>query len=280
MGAASPRLLAVSDLHVARPQNREIVAGLRAGSDGDWLIVCGDVGERLDDVEWALGVLADRFARVFWVPGNHELWSRDADPPALRGERRYLAIVEACRALGVVTPEDPYVVWPGDGGPVTVVPLFLLYDYSFGPSVRSKEELLRRAEAAGVLCADEVLLRPDPHPTREAWCRARVAQTLERLEALDGARTVLVNHFPMHPGPTRWLRHPEFAPWCGTVETADWHLRFSAEAVVFGHLHIPHTTSYDGVRFEEVSLGYPREWMARARRRPVLRSILPAEERA
>ncbi|MYU48090.1 hypothetical protein GTV15_15710, partial [Streptomyces sp. SID7803] len=27
----------------------------------------------------------------------------------------------------------------------------------------------------------------------------------------------------------------------------------------YGHLHIPRTTWYDGVRFEEVSVGYPRE---------------------
>jgi hypothetical protein len=70
---------------------------------------------------------------------------------------------------------------------------------------------------------------------------------------------VLVNHFPLRVEPTRVLRHPEFAQWCGTVRTADWHRRFRATAVVYGHLHIPRTTWYDGVRFEEVSLGYPRE---------------------
>jgi hypothetical protein len=29
--------------------------------------------------------------------------------------------------------------------------------------------------------------------------------------------------------------------------------------VVYGHLHIPRTIVHDDVRFEEVSLGYPRE---------------------
>ena len=76
--------------------------------------------------------------------------------------------------------------------------------------------------------------------------------------------TVLVNHFPLLVEPTRVLRHPEFAQWCGTVRTADWHRRFRAAAVVYGHLHIPRTTWHDGVRFEEVSLGYPRERRRRA----------------
>ena len=74
---------------------------------------------------------------------------------------------------------------------------------------------------------------------------------------------MLVNHFPLTAAPTRVLRHPEFAQWCGTTLTADWHRRFRAAAVVYGHLHIPITSWEDGVRFEEVSLGYPREWSKR-----------------
>ena len=45
--------------------------------------------------------------------------------------------------------------------------------------------------------------------------------------------------------------------------------------VVYGHLHIPRTTWYDGVRFEEVSVGYPREWRARGLPEPLLRTVLP-----
>jgi hypothetical protein len=45
---------------------------------------------------------------------------------------------------------------------------------------------------------------------------------------------------------------------------------------VYGHLHIPRTITVDGVRFEEVSLGYPREWRARGRPPEPVRQILPA----
>jgi hypothetical protein len=74
------------------------------------------------------------------------------------------------------------------------------------------------------------------------------------------------------------LRHPEFALWCGTERTADWHRRFNAVAAVYGHLHIPRTTWHDGVRFEEVSLGYPREWEPRGGVPGRFRQILPAPE--
>lgn len=243
---------------------------------GDWLLVAGDVAERVEDVEWALGLLAGRFERVVWAPGNHELWTPRQEDGGLRGQARYDALVETCRRLDVLTPEDEYVTWTGPGGPVTVVPMLLLYDYSFRPDgAASTAEALRVAYAAGVVCTDEFLLHPDPWPDRAAWCHARVERTRRRLEALPaGTRTVLVNHFPLTRLPTRVLRHPEFALWCGTERTADWHVRFRAAAVVYGHLHIPRTTWEDGVRFEEVSVGYPREWRRHGLRRGVLRDVL------
>ncbi|NUV38561.1 metallophosphoesterase, partial [Streptomyces sp. KAI-27] len=42
---------------------------------------------------------------------------------------------------------------------------------------------------------------------------------------------------------------------------------------------IPRTTWHDGVRFEEVSVGYPREWRRRATPPGHLRTILPAPAR-
>jgi 3',5'-cyclic AMP phosphodiesterase CpdA len=253
---------------------------MRPVSDSDWLIVAGDVAERVADVEWALRTLSERFAKVVWVPGNHELWTQSSDRIQLRGVRRYLYLASLCRRLGVISPEDSYPVWDGDGGPAVIVPLFLLYDYSFRPDgAATKEEALALAYRSGVVCTDEALLYPDPYPSAEEWCWARLQATERRLAALDPAvPTVLVNHFPLIREPTRVLRYPEFAQWCGTTRTADWHLRFRAAAVVYGHLHIPRTTWHDGVRFEEVSLGYPEERQPGSGSRRVPRQILPAPD--
>jgi 3',5'-cyclic AMP phosphodiesterase CpdA len=238
----------------------------------------GDVAEKAADIEWALRTLRARFATVVWVPGNHELWTLSTDPAQLRGEARYRYLVSMCRRLGVVTPEDPFPVWRGAGGPVVIVPLFVLYDYSFRPDgTATKAEALAYAYETGIVCSDEAVLHPDPYPSREAWCHARAQVTEQRLAALPpGTPTVLVSHFPLTREPTRALRYPEFAQWCGTELTADWHLRFSAQAVVYGHLHIPGTTWQDGVRFEEVSLGYPEELEVYPDRPRSLRRILPA----
>lgn len=277
-----PTLFAVSDLHVDHPENRSVVDRMQSRTETDWLIVGGDVADSPDDVEWALRILRERFERVIWTPGNHELLANRDDPPELRGEQRYLHLVERCRRIGVTTPEDPFPIWDGEGGPAQVVPLFLLYDYSFGRNVgATTEEALQRAYDAGVVCVDEFLLHPDPYPSRQAWCQARVGETERRLRTSDPSLPmVLINHFPLLEAPTRVLRHPEFAQWCGTVSTADWHRRFRAAAVVYGHLHIPRTTWHDGVRFEEVSLGYPRERRHRKGRPYAPRQILPEASRA
>ncbi|MFJ4849663.1 metallophosphoesterase family protein [Streptomyces sp. NPDC088733] len=271
-----PQLLAVSDLHVGYRENRSMVEGFRPGTDGDWLIVAGDVGEYAADVEWALSTLAENFSRVIWLPGNHELWTPKDDPVQLRGVARYEYLVAMCRRLGVLTPEDPYPVWQAPDGPVTVAPLFLLYDYTFTPpGLTGKEQALEQAYAAGVVCSDEFLLHPDPLPSREAWSQARVTATEARLAALPpGTRTVLANHFPLTRDPTLVLRYPEFALWCGTERTARWHVRFGAVEVVYGHLHIPRTLWIDGVRFTEVSVGYPREWQRHGGPPPVPRRVL------
>lgn len=274
------KLVAISDLHVRYDENRHIVRGLRPGSGDDWLLVAGDVGELTADIEWALGLLASRFARVVWAPGNHELWTMPGDPVGLRGEKRYRHLADLCRGLGVVTPEDPFPVWEGPGGPAVVVPLFLLYDYSFRPAgmqTYTTEQALAVAEEAGVVCTDERFLHPDPYPSRDAWCRARLVATEARLatELPDDVPTVLVNHFPLVREPTRILRYPEFALWCGTTATADWPARFGAACVVYGHLHIPRLTWHGGIPHREVSLGYPREWQPRRGAPGRLVQVLP-----
>jgi hypothetical protein len=157
-----------------------------------------------------------------------------------------------------------------------IAPLFLLYDYSFRPAAVPADRALEWAADAGIRCTDEVVLHPDPFPTREAWCAARCDATEARLAAIDSTyRTVLVNHFPLRYDLATLPLVPRFSLWCGTRRTDDWHTRFRAAVVVSGHLHIPSTRVRDGVRFEEVSVGYPRQWAHDRGLEPKLRQILP-----
>ena len=113
-------LWAVSDLHVTFKENQAVVDKLAPRDLGDWLIVAGDVAERIPDVVRTLKPLTKRFAKVIWVPGNHELFNRASE--RVKGKARYRALVGELRAIGVVTPEDPYPVFGG----VRICPLFTL----------------------------------------------------------------------------------------------------------------------------------------------------------
>jgi 3',5'-cyclic AMP phosphodiesterase CpdA len=278
------KLYALSDLHLSYEANRQALEALPAYPE-DWLILAGDVGETIAHLHFALSRLTRRFAQVLWVPGNHELWTLPSSSgsflePEGRGEEKYQRLVALCRNYGVLTPEDPYVLWPGEGGPFLLVPLFLLYDYSFRPATLSEEQALAWAEETGVVCVDEYLLHPDPYPSRSAWCRARCDYTVRRLQeaASTHARLILINHFPLRQDCVRLPTIPRFSLWCGTTRTETWHTCFPTAVVVYGHLHRRATDYRDGVRFEEVSLGYPQNWQPERGIQPYLREILPGPQ--
>ncbi|MCP4867280.1 MAG: metallophosphoesterase [Proteobacteria bacterium] len=270
------KLFAISDLHVRHSVNRDAVESMTARPD-DWLILAGDLAEKPEDIEWVFATLAPRFAKVFWVPGNHELWSGPKSD--LKGVARYEHLCELAAKHGVLTPEDPPALFEGEGGPAYVCPLFLLYDYSFCPDGMDRTEALAWSAEAGLVCTDEWYLEPDPYPSREAWCAARVELTRERMDSLPAdVPKVLVNHFPFRMDLVRLFKIPRFVIWCGTKETEDWHTRWNTRAVVHGHLHMRATDWRDGVRFEEVAIGYPRHWKQDRGIDHYVREILPGPD--
>lgn len=275
------KLYAISDLHLANRVNRAALENVPRHPK-DWLILAGDVGETEMQLRFALSVLTPRFQRVLWVPGNHDLWTVSSDPEGLRGEAKYRRLVQICRSYGVLTPEDPYPYWPGndDTEGHLVVPLFTFYDYSFAPDDIPVENAVSWAADSGVLCSDEVLLHADPFPGRPQWCDDRVRYSQQRLAqaAASGHKLILINHWPLRRDLVRLFRIPRFTIWCGTRKTEDWHTRYPVSAVVYGHLHMKGTHFRDGVRFEEVSLGYPRDWDQNRGIEPYLRQILPEPE--
>lgn len=269
------KLFAISDIHLSALENRQALLSLRPQPD-DWLIIAGDVAQNIQRFRAALAFLTTLFGKVFWTPGNHDLWTVNPNGRAARGLFKYNEMVSICRSLGVATPEDPYVAWPGSDPPLFIAPIFTLYDYTFSATGVTPATAVSWAAASGLECADESLLYSDPFPTRADWCAARCRYTARRLEKTTvNGRFILVNHFPLRQDLIDLPRIPRFSIWCGTQETEDWHVRFPVTAVIYGHLHTPASRTIDGVRFEEVSLGYPRHWNQERGLESYLRQILP-----
>lgn len=280
-------LYAIADLHITYKINREAFEKL-SPKPGDGLILAGDgrltrprttdkfdpdqitVGEHIEHLHEVFSIATKRFSKVFWVPGNHELYSSfhsQEQEMHLKGESKYMACVVAAKQYGVITPEDEFVTWEytsitGQPEKALVCPIFCLYDYSFRPAHVTREKAIDWALEEGINATDEHLLHPDPYSSRDEWCARLVQQAENKLTAAQktGLPLVIVNHWPLREDTVFIPRVPRFSLWCGTKKTEDWHTRFNAKVVVTGHLHVRRTDWIDSVRFEEVSLGYPKQW--------------------
>jgi hypothetical protein len=270
------KLFAISDLHVGFSENAAALRDMPS-CPNDWLILAGDIGETARHLDDVFATLVPRFRQVIWCPGNHELWT--IGQHGLTGLAKYESLLALCRRWSVLTPEDDYAVFTSERERFLIVPMFLLYDYTFRPDDIPAERAVAWAGESGVMCADEELLDPRPFASRADWCRARCQATEQRIEKArrnTGLRTVLINHFPLKQVFASPPAIPRFQIWCGTRVTEDWHVRFDAAVVVTGHLHMRQTRYMDGTRFEEVSLGYPRrQWSLERGIAHYLREILP-----
>ncbi|GAB7342104.1 hypothetical protein MBLNU457_g0377t1 [Dothideomycetes sp. NU457] len=332
------KLYAIADLHLSYKFNREALQELEP-HPFDSLILAGDIGESPQHLRYAFSTIRPKFHKVWWVPGNHELYTMPAVPstnpsPAhladldpyfnasddrdLRGEAKYKQCVSLCHEYDILTPEDDFGIW--DAGAATsgeviavspleaadplvakakatesetqqnalICPVFALYDYSFRPPEVLAGDARAWAAEKDLVATDEALLHPDPWPSKEAWCADLVKRFEARLEAAktraqaEGLKMVIVNHWPLKQQLAYLPSVPRFSIWCGTTATEDWAQRFGADVVVGGHIHIRRTDWIQGVRYEECSLGYPRQWEgAREMGRDVnamLREILPGPE--
>ncbi|KAF2487175.1 Metallo-dependent phosphatase-like protein [Neohortaea acidophila] len=247
----SNKLWAIADIHLSFKSNKEEWEKLQAKGADDGLILAGDVGESIKTLNEAFEIAKRHFKHVFWVPGNHELYTSATAPEEemhLRGEAKYMACVSAAKRHGILTPEDDFMTWiyeneDGMQAGAVICPVFTLYDYSFRPDHVSREAALDWAMEEGIKASDESLLYPTPYASRDEWCHRLVSQSESKLQ-----HTIFIP------------KVPRFTLWCGTKKTENWHKKYHAKVVVTGHLHVRRTDWIDGVRFEEVSLGYPRQW--------------------
>ena len=122
----------MSDLHTDHPANMEWLKSLPTPNPPeDVLIIAGDVASALHVLEATLRECLARFAKVFFVPGNHEAWVAADAPQRYIGASepkpdsltKLARVRELCETLGVQT--TPQLL-----GSVWVVPLAAWYDLS------------------------------------------------------------------------------------------------------------------------------------------------------
>ncbi len=259
------RIFAVSDLHADHPQNAAWIDALSATDyRADTLIVAGDVSDDLAILTRVLETLRAKFARVAFVPGNHELWVRRGEAPD--SIAKFYTVLDAARTLGVDV--EPVRHGAPEAG-VWIVPLFGWYT--------TPEE------------GPDTLYLPAPGPDGglRGWRDTRftrwtaldgrtpaeyfLALNEERLARRYDAPVVSFSHFlprrevmfrDRHSRPSRGplrSRRFNFSRVAGTAGLERQLRRLDAFAHVYGHQHRNRRRSLEGVLYVSHCLGYARE---------------------
>src|SRR5512140_3528177 len=116
------RVFALSDIHIDHSENARCIANLYSGEyHDDVLILAGDVAHTQGLLDWCLSILAKRFKKVLFVPGNHDLWvvREDREKNSLQKFDEVCAVVESAGASMQAFHEQG----------VSIIPLLGWYDY-------------------------------------------------------------------------------------------------------------------------------------------------------
>ncbi len=259
------RIFAISDVHADSPQNMALIQGF-SGTDHlrDTLMLAGDVTDDFARLTRVLGDFREKFAHVFFVPGNHEIWVRRGQPGD--SVAKFERILRLCAGLGVAT--SPGRVTSGSEDPgAWVAPLFSWY--------------VKPEQGAGSLFVP----REGDDPTLSMWADEVLARWPERLSVADyfldmnephihrdyDAPVVSFSHFlprkelMFRPAgaspPVRFRRASRFnfSRVAGSARLESQIRALGSVLHVYGHQHRNRDRVIDGVRYVSNCLGYPPE---------------------
>jgi predicted phosphodiesterase len=250
---------AVSDIHVDYPQNLEWVLGLDCqGYQADVLLLAGDVSEDMMLLERVLRGCVERFAKVMFVPGNHDLWVRRCAYDCSLA--KFEGTLKLCRELGVATEPFEYAG-------VEFLPLFSWYDFSFGSIDRS----LRLGWRDFYACSWPESL-PDSHAITRyfhelnsgvfEWIKTRSAHRDRECHGLAPNPRITCSHFlPAIELMPSWVPESKRTvyPVLGSVELGAQVRRLAPDVHVYGHSHVNQTIKIDSTHYVNNAFATPRE---------------------
>ena len=266
------RVFALSDVHVDYRDNMDHLDTLSPQEfQRDALILAGDVTDDLDKLAQVLAGAQSKFAWVFFVPGNHELWVRHSE--TRDSIQKFERIVALCTSLGVRT-QPTRLVGVGEEFAVWIVPLFSWYvKPEEGPASLFVEK--DGDDASLMMWADNHLTGWNGVKTGQNVADFFIDMNEEHIHRQYDAPVVSFSHFlPRRelmfangvPPKPRWFGRKggrgaqfNFSRVAGSTRL-DAQIRALGSSVhVYGHQHRNRDRIIDGIRYISNCLGYPHE---------------------
>ena len=263
---SSARVFAVSDVHFDHPGAREWARGLSSYEyRRDALLLAGDVADTLHAVKLCLECLRPKFNRIFYVPGNHDLWIRPrhegnssspSSSPPLPNEpelypdsiAKFIALLELCEKLDVDT--GPAEVCCG----VHVVPLLSWYDTDFDATAGGDG---RGGDPAPPLMDTLCRWPVNDADVPSVWLRWNEKRVRR---AYDGTVITFSHFLPRRELPfSKYVRGLAKVVGCQRLDEQLRSIQPTPAVHVFGHSHIKCDQTIKGVRYLQHALGYEHE---------------------
>ncbi|XP_022955128.1 uncharacterized protein LOC111457188 isoform X2 [Cucurbita moschata] len=261
------RVFVLSDLHTDYEENMNWINCLSSVKyRDDVLLVAGDVAETYSNFVSTMALLKDKFERVFFVPGNHDLWCRREGDNYLDSLEKMSNLYDACSSLGVDT--NPAIL-----NGLGIVPLFSWYHESFDTEMDIEGI---RVPSLEMVCKDFHACKWPADLSNEGTSLALFFDAMNEKNHLmieeiqrTCSQIITFSHFvprlELCPE-KRMLFYPKLPKIIGSDylehRIRSIHRR-SKESIsgchVFGHTHFCWDHTLDGIRYVQAPLAYPRE---------------------
>lgn len=273
IGETVDRVFVVSDVHCDYTLNQEWLSLLKLGNFGpaDVLLLAGDISDDLHLIQQCLITASQAFGRVFFVPGNHELWVRGVPQESRNGTaqdsiQKLGLILQICQDLGIHTT-------PMRIGNLCIVPVLSWHHASWDtePDIQGVPNVSALSIADYGAC-----IWPETGPGRGIQGSLQIAEWFDSqneegweglLQAKQGCDVISLAHFLPHQvllPEKRYLFYPNLAKAAGSKPLANRLRALQPDMHIFGHTHFSWDATIEGVRYIQAPLCGPSE----RRRRP------------
>lgn len=240
------RLFALSDIHTDYQENRNWLAAIsKLEYLDDALILAGDISDALDRIEHCFEHMCCRFKKVFFVPGNHDLWVHRCGQKSSLKKLSALSIL--CERYAIATERTVLA-------DTEIIPLLSWYDYTFG----QPSEQLQRSWMDFHNCH-----WPDEFASAADVCRYFLSRNT--LTPSFSKTVISFSHFvpridvmPFYIPP----KHRIVYPVLGSKRIDEQLRQLKSDIHIYGHSHVNRDITIDGVRYINNAQGYPSEtWL-------------------